>query len=76
MPTTAVELVKNVMEKKPSEFGNNFAELVQDRIRELVVAKRMDVAGSMFNKDNGIKPAVTEIVPTENKEVENNVEAA
>ena len=60
MPT-ALDLVANVTEKKPSEFGTNFADLVTTRIRDLVAAKRIEVAKNLF----GVPEIPEVIVPPE-----------
>ena len=61
MPTT-LDLVANVTEKKPSEFQTNFASLVTDRIRDLVAAKRIEVAKNLFG---GVQETPEVLVPPE-----------
>ena len=48
MPTTNLDLVQNVMDRKPLDFSTNFAELVTDRLKSMVADKRKEVATSLF----------------------------
>lgn len=48
MPTS-IDLVKHVIEKKPSDFSTNFAELVTDRLKDLVAARKVDIASKLFS---------------------------
>ena len=70
MPKTTLELVQNIADKKPSEFETNFAELVTDRIRDVLATKRQEVAQNLFSPpqqapvetpaENGETPTETE----------------
>jgi len=48
MPLSSADLLQNVLEKKPSEFAGNFSSMVQDRVRDLIAGKRVEVAQNLF----------------------------
>ena len=49
---TPIELIGNVIDKKPGEAAENFADLVLDRIQDVVAAKRIEVAKNLFGYDH------------------------
>ena len=50
---TLADLIKFSSEQKPIEFGAAFTSLVQDRVASAIEAKKIEVAQSMFNRDDG-----------------------
>ena len=48
MPATTLDLVSNIVDKKPAEVEQNFNELISNRIRQVLDDRKMELASTLF----------------------------